>query len=495
MTISPVVLAGGGGTRLWPLSREHYPKQFLKILGEYTLLQHTLLRLKDFPGNAAGEQAEPILVEQPVIVCNEVHRFLVAEQVEALAVRPQKIVLEPTVRNTAPALTVAALSLREANADPIMLVMPADHVIGDVALFQRAVLMGYHYAQKGFVNTFGVVPTAPDTGYGYIRLGKAIGSEEDLKGQKPAPKELDAFVEKPDVATAKFYLETGNYVWNSGIFMLKASVWLKAIGKHRPEILEACERSFASGTLDGKFFRTGKEAFEACPSDSIDYAVMERISGKGGVKSSVIALNAGWSDLGSWSSLWNVAEREGSGNVVNGDVCVIDSNDNVLISEHRLVAALGCDNLVVIETADAVLVAPKDRAEEVKRVVEWLKTKGREERLMHRCVWRPWGFYEAVDAGDRFQVKRITVNPGHCLSLQMHHHRAEHWVVVKGTARVTRGEEQFLLSEDQSTYIPVGVKHRLENPGTIPLELVEVQFGSYLGEDDIVRFQDTYNRI
>ncbi|MGH8659508.1 MAG: mannose-1-phosphate guanylyltransferase/mannose-6-phosphate isomerase [Gammaproteobacteria bacterium] len=492
MTISPVILAGGGGTRLWPLSREHYPKQLLKIMGEYTLLQHTLLRLKDFPGNAVGDEVERVPVDLPIIVCNEVHRFLVAEQVEELGIRATKIVLEPAVRNTAPALTVAALTLREGATDPTLLVMPADHVIGSVSTFQRAVSMGYQYAQKGFVNTFGIVPTAPDTGFGYIRLGKPIGLEQGSSG--PLVKELDAFVEKPDVATARFYLDTGNYVWNSGIFMLKASVWLKAIGKHRPEILQACEQACASGAVDGRFFRAGKEAFEACPSDSIDYAVMERIAGKGGVRASVIALDAGWSDLGSWSSLWNVAERDGSGNVIKGDVCSIDSRDNVLISEHRFVAALGCDNLVVVETADAVLVAPKDRAEDVKRVVEWLKTKGREERLMHRCVWRPWGFYEAVDAGDRFQVKRITVNPGHSLSLQMHHHRAEHWVVVKGTAKVTRGEEQFLLSEDQSTYIPVGVTHRLENPGTIPLELVEVQSGSYLGEDDIVRLQDTYNR-
>ncbi len=492
MTISPVVLAGGWGTRLWPLSREHYPKQLLKILGQYTLLQHTVLRLKDFPKDPAVEAAEQIPLDLPMIVCNEAHRFLVAGQLEALGVAAQKIVLEPSVRNTAPALTVAALSLREADADPSMLVMPADHVIGNVAAFQRAVVTGYHYAQKGLVNTFVIVPTAPDTGFGYIRLGEAIGPGQDLGG--PVVKELDAFVEKPDAATARFYLDTGNYVWNSGIFMLKASVWLKAIGRHRPEILQACEKACASGTVDGKFFRTGKEAFEACPSDSIDYAVMERISGKGGLKSSVISLDAGWSDLGSWSSLWNVAERDGSGNMIQGDVCAIDSRDNVLISEHRFVAALGCDSLVVVETADAVLVAPKDKSEDVKRVVEWLRTKGREERLMHRCVWRPWGFYQAVDAGDRFQVKRITVNPGHSLSLQMHHHRAEHWVVVKGTARVTRGEEQFLLSEDQSTYIPVGVTHRLENPGTIPLELVEVQSGSYLGEDDIVRLQDTYNR-
>lgn len=492
MTVSPVVLAGGGGTRLWPLSREHYPKQLLKILGEYTLLQHTLLRLEDFPGEAAGDEAERIPVDLPVIVCNEVHRFLVAEQIEALGIRAQKIILEPAGRNTAPALTLAALTLRETGADPTMLVMPADHVMGNVAAFQRAVLVGYHYAQKGFVNTFGIVPTTADTGFGYIRLGKSIGSEHD--SGRPTAKELDAFVEKPDAATARFYLDAGNYVWNSGIFMLKASVWLKAIGKHRPEILQACEQACASGAVDGRFFRTGKEAFEACPSDSIDYAVMERICGKGGVKTSVIALNAGWSDLGSWSSLWNVAQRDGGGNMVKGDVCTIDSRNNVLISEHRFLAALGCDNLVVVETADAVLVAAKDKAEDVKRVVEWLKTKGREERLMHRCVWRPWGFYEAVDAGDRFQVKRITVNPGQSLSLQMHHHRAEHWVVVKGTARVTRGEEQFLLSEDQSTYIPVGVTHRLENPGTIPLELIEVQSGSYLGEDDIVRLQDTYNR-
>lgn len=493
MTISPVLLAGGGGTRLWPLSREHYPKQLLKLLGTQTLLQDSLERIKGFPGNARDE-TQRIIVNAPTVVCNEVHRFLVAEQLKGLGLTPRRIVLEPVVRNTAPALTVAALSLREEDADPVLLVMPADHVIGDLAVFQYSVVTGYHFALNGYVNTFGVIPAAAETGYGYIRLGETISSGDAVMSMESEVHELDAFVEKPDLATAKFYLDTGKYVWNSGIFMLKASVWLKAIAKHRPEILEACERSYASGVADGSFFRPGKEAFEACPADSIDYAVMERITGEGGIKSSVVSLNAGWSDLGSWSSLWNVAPKDGNGNVVNGDVCAIDSKDNVLISEHRFVAALGCEDLVVIETADAVLVAPKHRTEEVKRVVDWLKSERREERLMHRRVSRPWGFYEAVDAGERFQVKRITVNPGHCLSLQMHHHRAEHWVVVRGTAKVTRGDEQFLLSEDQSTYIPVGVKHRLENPGTIPLELVEVQSGPYLGEDDIVRFEDVYNR-
>lgn len=480
MKINPVILAGGGGTRLWPLSREHYPKQFLNLAGEQSLLQQTVARLDGArPGVEAGD---------PVIVCNEEHRFLVAEQLRQMARNVGHIILEPAGRNTAPALTAAALAPGAESEDRILLMMPADHAIADRAAFHAAVMRGLTLAADGALVTFGIVPHHPETGYGYIRQGPMLGEES------PPARTLGAFVEKPDAETARRYLSGGDYTWNSGIFMMKASVWLAAIGRYRPDILEACRAAVAGAKADGDFLRLDQAAFTACPSDSVDYAVMEKVTGDGAFPAAVVALDAGWSDVGAWSSLWEIAPRDDAGNVTKGDVCVIDAENNLLMAEHRFLAAVGCRDLVVVETADAVLVAPKERAQEVKRVVEWLKAHNREERLTHRRVYRPWGSYEGVDGGERFQVKRIVVKPGGKLSLQMHHHRAEHWIVVRGTARVTRGEEVFLLSENESTFIPLGVKHRLENPGAIPLELIEVQSGAYLGEDDIVRFEDVYNR-
>ncbi|MEZ5446153.1 MAG: mannose-1-phosphate guanylyltransferase/mannose-6-phosphate isomerase [Gammaproteobacteria bacterium] len=479
MTITPVILAGGGGTRLWPLSREHYPKQFLKLGGAETLLQQTMRRLDGLAG--------PATVAAPLIVCNEEHRFLVAEQARQLGIVPGRIILEPAGRSTAPALTIAALVCGDGDADPILLMMPADHVIRDAAAFASAAQVGLRHARDGGLVTFGVVPDRPETGYGYI----SAGARTDADGSAMS---IDGFVEKPDLETARRYVASGTYLWNSGIFMMSASTWMSAIGRYRRDIRDACVRANAAARLDGDFLRPDAAAFLACPSDSVDYAVMEKVARDASVKAVVVPLAAGWSDVGAWSSLWEISERDSAGNVCVGDVCAIDSRDCMVISEHRLVAVLGCTDLVAIETADAMLVAPRNRAQDVRHVVDWLKRQERPERLSHRRVYRPWGSYEGVDAGERFQVKRIVVNPSGKLSLQMHHHRAEHWIVVRGTARVTRGEEVFLLTENQSTYIPVGVIHRLENPGTIPLELIEVQSGPYLGEDDIVRFEDAYDR-
>lgn len=479
MTITPVILAGGGGTRLWPLSREHYPKQFLKLGGEETLLQRTMRRLDGLRGSAA--------VDAPVIVCNEEHRFLVAEQARQLGIVPRGIILEPAGRGTAPALTIAALVCGDGGADPTMLMMPADHVMSDPGAFARAVEVGLRHAHDGALVTFGVIPDRPETGYGYIRAG----ANTDTDGNSLL---IAGFVEKPDPETARHYVDSGTYLWNSGIFMMRVSTWMSAIGRYRRDIHDACLSASSTARLDGDFLRPDAAAFLACPGDSVDYAVMERVAEDASMKAVVVPLAAGWSDVGAWSSLWEISAHDSSGNVCIGDVCAIDARDCMVISEHRLTAILGCTDLVAIETADAVLVAPKSRAQDVRNVVDWLKRQGRAERLSHRRVYRPWGSYEGVDAGERFQVKRIVVKPCGKLSLQMHHHRAEHWIVVRGTARVTRGEEAFLLTENQSTYIPVGVLHRLENPGTIPLELIEVQSGPYLGEDDIVRFEDAYNR-
>jgi mannose-1-phosphate guanylyltransferase/mannose-6-phosphate isomerase len=464
MQLHPVVLSGGSGTRLWPLSREHYPKQLLGFVGNQTLLQQTIQRLDGLDGVAA-----------PLVVCNEEHRFLVAEQVRALGRQTARIILEPTGRNTAPALTLAALGLTDKNTDALMIVMPADHVIRDVAAFHQAVREATRLAEAGSLVTFGIKPSAPETGYGYIRKGA---------GHKVAE-----FVEKPDTATAQRYLDSGEYLWNSGMFVMRASVWLEEIERLRPDILSACRDAMINGANDADFFRVKKESFTACPSDSVDYAVMEKTD-----RAAVVPLDAGWSDIGAWSALWQVSPQDAAGNVLQGDVYALDTSNALLISQSRLLAAVGLKDTIVVETPDAVLVAHKDHAQRVKDVVAYLKKQSRNEHLDHRRVYRPWGTYEGVDAGERFQVKRLVVKPGASLSLQMHHHRAEHWVVVRGTARVTRGEEVFLLSENQSTYIPIGEKHRLENPGTIPLEIIEVQSGSYLGEDDIVRFEDVYNR-
>ncbi|MCF7991740.1 MAG: mannose-1-phosphate guanylyltransferase/mannose-6-phosphate isomerase [Thiohalocapsa sp.] len=490
MSLQPVILSGGSGTRLWPLSREAYPKQFLPLTGTQTMLQETALRLD---GLVDEHPRQSLHVLDPVVVCNEAHRFLVGEQFRQLQRGTASIVLEPFGRNTAPALTLAALVAREQDADPVLLVMPADHSIDDGAGFRGAVADGYALAERGAVITFGVVPTKAETGYGYIRQGEPL-ADGDLHGQAYR---LHAFVEKPDEATAQQYLDSGEYLWNSGIFMMRASVWLTLIQRFRPDIDEAVRGAIADGARDGDFLRLDAERFKACPSDSIDYAVMERICGDDAAAEHpavVLPLDAGWSDVGAWSSLWEVREQDAAGNVLDGDAFVHDSSHNLVIAQHRMVAAVGVDDLIIIETPDAVLVADRDRAQDVKAVTQFLSDSQRNEHRHHQRVHRPWGAFESVSQGDRYQVKRLTVNPGESLSLQMHHHRAEHWIVVSGTARVSCEEQTFLLSENQSTYIPVGASHRLENPGIIPLEIIEVQSGTYLGEDDIVRFEDIYNR-
>jgi mannose-1-phosphate guanylyltransferase/mannose-6-phosphate isomerase len=481
MNLQPVILSGGAGTRLWPLSREAHPKQFLPLVGDRSLLQATVRRLDGLADRQAG-QAIPVAA--PIVVCNEQHRFLVIDQLAAEGCRAAAVILEPVGRNTAPALTLAALTATADGGDAVLIVMPADHVIADAAAFRAAAALGYRLACEGAVVTFGIVPDVPATGFGYLRKGEAVGDAFRLA----------AFVEKPDEPTARQYLESGAYLWNSGIFVLRAQRWLELIGRYRGDILDACRRAHAAATRDLDFFRAEVDAFRACPSDSIDYAVMEPYAAEPQAAARVIPLDAGWSDVGAWASLWAVSQQDGAGNAVRGDVFTHDATGNLINAQHRMVAAVGVRDLVVVETADAVLVADKARAQEVKVVTDFLKLAGRSESRYHRCVHRPWGTYEPVDSGDRFQVKRITVKPGASLSLQMHHHRAEHWIVVRGTARVTRGEEVFLLSENESTYIPIGISHRLENPGVIPLEIVEVQSGAYLGEDDIVRFEDRYRR-
>jgi mannose-1-phosphate guanylyltransferase/mannose-6-phosphate isomerase len=407
------------------------------------------------------------------------------------------VVLEPFGRNTAPALTLAALVATKNAADPVLLVMPADHVITDVAAFQRVVSQGAALAAEGAVVTFGITPNAPETGYGYIQSGAASGGNA---AAQTGARVIARFVEKPDLATAESYLADGSYLWNSGLFMMRASVWLSAMGVCRPDILAACQTAWEQGQADGEFVRVGKEAFAQCPSDSIDYAVMERLATGAGQGNTtlptgvVLPLSAGWSDVGAWDALWQVLPKDGSGNVTQGDVLLQDCENTLALSEGRLIACVGVSDLVVVETADAILVSHKDKTQDVKKIVDALKKQGRSEGSVHRKVFRPWGSYDGVDAGERFQVKRIVVKPGGTLSLQMHHHRAEHWIVVSGTARVTCGEKTFLLSENQSTFIPLGTTHRLENPGRVPLEMIEVQSGSYLGEDDIVRFEDVYGR-
>jgi len=493
MLIQPVILSGGAGTRLWPLSRELYPKQLLPLTGERTMLQETVRRLDGL--DAGGEpSAQHRDVADPIIVCNTEHRFLVAEQVRALDKNSRAIILEPVGRNTAPALTLAALSVASSGDDPLLLVMPADHVIQDIEGFHSAVNQGAELAEVGYLVTFGIVPTAPETGYGYVKVGDALRENEE-GGASHRPFLVDAFVEKPDPATARQYLEAGDYLWNSGMFMMRASVWLGEIQRRRPDILEACSKAWVAGGNDFDFYRVAETAFADCPSDSIDYAVMEKATqADSSTPVAVIPLDAGWSDVGAWSSLWEVSPQDEEGNVIRGDVYTQATCDTLLISEHRFVAGIGLRDLIVVETADAVMVAHKDHAQDVKKIVGRLKAENRVESQVHRRVYRPWGSYEGVDAGDRFQVKRLVVNPGSALSSQMHHHRAEHWIVVKGTARVTRGDDVFLLAENESTYIPIGTKHRLENPGAIPLEMIEVQSGAYLGEDDIVRFDDVYGR-
>jgi len=464
----PVLLSGGVGSRLWPVSREAHPKQFLALASELSMLQETLAR-------TSGLEAAP-----PIVVCNDDHRFMVAEQLRQLNVDPAAIILEPEGRNTAPAVALAAFKAVADDPEALLLVLPADHVIRDADAFVAGVRGAEAVALDGRLMTFGIVPDAPETGYGYLRQGDVLAGEVHA---------LDSFVEKPDSATAKAYVSSGDYLWNSGMFLLPAGPYLEELKAHAPAIHAACEAAMegASGDLD--FLRPGRDAFLACPSDSIDYAVMEHTQ-----RGAVLPLDCGWSDVGAWSTLWQVSDRDAAGNVLIGDVMIEGCRNSYLRSESRLVAATGIDNLIVVETADAVLVADRDQVQNVKDIVNRLKAEGRSEASLHQRVYRPWGCYESLIASDRFQVKRIVVNPGQTLSLQMHHHRAEHWIVVQGTAEVTCEDRVFTLAEDQSTYIPLGHKHRLANPGKIPLELIEVQSGSYLGEDDIVRFEDVYGR-
>ena len=463
--ILPVILSGGSGTRLWPLSREAYPKQFLQLAGEHSMLQSTWLRVAD------------VATQAPIVVANEAHRFVAAEQLQQVGTTPSAILLEPVGRNTAPAIAAAALEARRNGDDPLLLVLPSDHLIRDVGQFHQAIEAAASIADQGKLVTFGIQPTAPETGYGYI---KAVAGE--------GARAIERFVEKPDLDTAQAYVASGEYYWNSGMFLFRASRYLEELQRLQPQILDACHAAWEMARRDSDFIRLDTDAFKASPSDSIDYAVMEKTA-----DAAVVPLDAGWSDVGSWTALRDVSEQDANGNAHRGDVIAIDCHDTFAYGE-RLIAMVGLDDVIVVETDDAVLVGKSDRMQEVKDVVARLKADGRSEATWHRKVYRPWGAYDSIDHGDRFQVKRITVKPGGTLSLQMHHHRAEHWIVVSGTAEVTRGDEVLLLTENQSTYIPLGVTHRLRNPGKLPLELIEVQSGSYLGEDDIVRFEDTYGR-
>lgn len=465
--VIPVILSGGSGTRLWPVSRKAYPKQLLPLTGgKHSMLQETLLRVKDYA--------------EPVVVANEDHRFLVAEQLHQLKTKAD-IILEPAGRNTAPAIALAALAAMGKDPEAIMVVLPADHRIEKPAVFERALKTAIRAAEQDQLVTFGIVPTHPETGYGYVRVKKTS------KPIKAFP--VEQFVEKPDLATAKRYLKSGKYYWNSGMFVFRASVFLAELGKRRPAILKQCAQAFSLAKNDLDFIRIDKAAFLKSPEDSIDYAVMEKTS-----NAVMVPLDAGWSDLGSWSSVWDVMKKDKHDNVVVGDVLLDDCRNSLFFAENHLIAAIGVEDLVVVDTSDALLIARKDRVQDVKKIVDNIKASKRAEHLIHRRVYRPWGSYEGIGEGKRYQVKRIIVKPGASLSLQMHYKRAEHWVVVVGTAQVQRGDQQITLKENESIYIPLGEKHRLSNPGKEPLELIEVQSGAYLGEDDIVRFEDHYGR-
>lgn len=476
MDLQPVVLSGGSGTRLWPASREHYPKQLLSLLGEHSMLQATLLRLEQ--GAAA-----------PILVGNEEYRFIVAEQVRQLGIGHSTLLLEPVGRNTAPALTLAALFASAGGDDPVLLVMPADHAIGNVGRFREAIALGTAAAEEGAFVTFGISPTRAETGYGYLRRGSAAGDGSLFA--------LDAFVEKPDAATAQRYLESGEYLWNSGIFMLRASVWLRALEALQPAMLDACRRAMTGCKREGEFVRVERDAFVECPSDSIDYAVMEKLRSNPRLGPAwIVPLDARWSDIGTWDALWENADKDAEGNVTRGSAVLQDTRNSLVLGrDDALAVVVGCEDLVIVDTPDALLVADRRNTQEVRRAVAKLKEQQRGEVAAHRKVHRPWGWYDSIGRGENFQVKRIGVNPGASLSLQMHHHRAEHWVVVRGTARVTCGDRVLELRENESIFIPLGAKHRLQNMTGEPVEIIEVQCGDYLGEDDIVRFEDVYARV
>ncbi|MFZ9557686.1 MAG: mannose-1-phosphate guanylyltransferase/mannose-6-phosphate isomerase [Limnohabitans sp.] len=481
---TPVILCGGSGTRLWPLSRTGFPKQFLCLTGHDSLFQQAATRLAQL-GSA------DINVSPPLLVTGEDHRFLAAEQLREAGIALGHALLEPAGRNTAPALTLAALAAQASGQDPVLVVTPADQTVVNTDAFTQAMQQAIWEAASGTIVILGITPDRPETGYGYIQVDGGAGTVDVGAGSAALP--VKRFVEKPDAATAQSYLDAGGYFWNAGMFVLKASVWLKALAQFRPDILQATRTAWEQRREDGHFVRPGEDAFKAIPAESIDYAVMEHAPGAG-LPIKMVPLDAGWSDLGAWDAVWNVLPKDATGNAHVGDVLFTDSRNTLVHATSRLVSLVGVDDLIVIETPDAVLVADRTRSQDVKHIVKALSDQGREEQTLHRKVHRPWGWYDSIDEGGRFKVKRIQVKPGASLSLQKHHHRAEHWVVVTGTAEITNGDKVILLTENQSTYIPLGEVHRLANPGTIPLEIIEVQSGSYLGEDDIVRFEDHYGR-
>jgi mannose-1-phosphate guanylyltransferase/mannose-6-phosphate isomerase len=486
VTVVPVVMAGGSGTRLWPLSRAGFPKQFLVLGGQTSLFQQAVARLQ-------GLSDAHIAVGAPLVVGNEEHRFLVLDQLRDQKCEPAAVLLEPMGRNTAPALTLAALQALDAAAggsDPVLVVTPADQTVTDEAAYVAAVRAAVLQAAQGAIAILGVKPTRPETGYGYIRT-EPMGRGEGKAGGAPEQRVV-RFVEKPDAETAQRYIEAGGYSWNAGMFVLRASAWLDALERFRPDIAAACRAAFAKRSTDAKFVRPGKAEFAAVPAESVDYAVMEKCPGVLDIR--MQELDAGWNDLGAWDAVWQVLPKDAAGNATVGDALVADSRNTLVHATSRLVGVVGLDDIVVVETPDAVLVSSREKSQDVKAIVARLNKEERGEQTLHRKVHRPWGWYDSIDHGPRHQVKRIMVKPGASLSLQMHHHRAEHWIVVSGTAEVTNGDKVIMLTENQSTYIPLGQVHRLRNPGKVPLEIIEVQSGSYLGEDDIVRFEDTYGR-
>ncbi|MGD9308537.1 MAG: mannose-1-phosphate guanylyltransferase/mannose-6-phosphate isomerase [Desulfosarcina sp.] len=472
--IQPVILAGGSGTRLWPLSRALYPKQLIRLVDQHTMLQNTLLRLKGMEG-----------VANPTVICNDEYRFMVAEQLRQIDTSAEAIILEPVGRNTAPALAVAALRSMEIGDDPVLLILPADHHIQFSDQFQKVIQIGRRHALDGRLISFGIVPETPETGYGYIKMGDPLATH----GVDQSAVAIAAFVEKPDLDTARKYVASGRYCWNSGMFMFQASQALDALNAFVPDMVTACRRAIADGRSDLDFFRLDQTAFSTCPSDSIDYAIMEKTD-----RGAMVPMAAGWNDLGSWEALWRVGHKDGMDNVVKGDVVMQDVADSYLHAESRLIAAVGLKDHIVVETSDAVMISPRDRVQDVKGLVDRLKADDREETRTHKRLYRPWGTVDQLVVGERFRVNRITVQPGAALSLHKHYNRSEHWIVVRGSALVTTGDKQIVYKEDSSTYISAGITHRLENPGRIPLEMIEVQTGGYIGEDDITRLEDIYGR-